>query len=407
MATKSNNNNNNKNIIINRENIRKADLVVGIPSLNEGDNISFVVKQVDKGLTKYFKDYRAVIINLDNNSEDDTKEKFLTTKTKTSKIYISTPGEIRGKGYNFFNLFNKIVSLEVKAVMVVDADLESIKPDWVNLLIKPILKGYDYVTPYYARSEYDGSITNHICYPLIYGLYGHNIRQPIGGDFSFSAKLAKHWLEKTWHKTTYKYGIDIFMTLNAILGGFKICQVGLGAKIHKPSAPKLGPMFSQVITTLLKNITANKVNWFEINKEEDIPYFGKSNLDKPQTLSVDYKGMKATAVFNFHTNEDILKRVLNPLAFRKLKKMYDKEKIIIDSNLWWKIIYDAIYAYDRMDLNGGLVEALKPLYFGRFVSFFRETLEKPFELCEEEINNQAKLFWKNRNYIIKKLKRKR
>ena len=87
--------------------------------------------------------------------------------------------------------------------------------------------------------------------------------------------------------------------------------------------------------------------------------------------------------------------------------MYDKEIIDIDSNLWYKIIYDAIYAYDKTVLNAGLVEALKPLYFGRVVSFFKSTLEKPFPVCEQEIIDQARIFWKNRNYLIKKYRSRR
>jgi glycosyltransferase involved in cell wall biosynthesis len=351
---------------------------------------------------KNFAGNKAVIINLDNYSADGTKEVFLNTKTKTPKIYISTPRGERGKGKNFYNLFNYLKQLKAKATVVVDADLQSITPDWVKILMKPILSGYDLVTPYYSRCEYDGSITNHICYPLIYGLFGMDIRQPIGGDFAFSPRLANHWLKQKWHKTTFKYGIDIFMTSNAIVGGFKIAQAGLGAKIHKPSAPKLGPMFSQVVATLFKNVLVNKNLWLGDIKERQIKYFGKKTLAKPQTLGVDYKSMKVTSIFDFHANEDILERALSGVVFKKIKRMYKTGKIDIDDQLWCKIIFDVLYAYDRTDLNAGLIEAIKPLYFGRFISFFKSTLDKPFKDCEDEIIEQAKLFWEDRRYLISK-----
>ena len=51
-------------------------------------------------------------------------------------------------------------------------------------------QGFDYVAPYYLRHKYDGTITNSIVYPLTRTLYGHRIRQPIGGDFGFQA----NWL---------------------------------------------------------------------------------------------------------------------------------------------------------------------------------------------------------------------
>lgn len=390
--------------VINPQKVKKAELLVGIPSYNEADNIDFVVQQIDKGLSRFFRNKTAIIVNVDNNSSDGTKEKFLNTKTKNPKVYISTPPGIRGKGYNFLNLFKFVEETDASAVAVVDADLKSITPEWVKTLVDPILDGHDYITPFYSRCEYDGSITNHICYPLIYGLFGCDIRQPIGGDFSFSSELSSYWLKRRWHKTTKKYGIDIFMTMNAIEGGFKIGQAGLGAKIHKPSAPKLGPMFSQVVTTIFKNIKFNKDKWLDLNTKKDVQYFGKKEMEKPQTLSIDYKGMKAASIFEFRANEDILKRGLSKNVFKTLKRMYDKSEIDIQKELWCEIVYDAIYAYDRTDLNAGLIEALKPLYFGRFVSFFKTTMDKPFEACEEEIRAQAEIFYQTRNYLIKKYK---
>ena len=395
---------NTKNKIINPDKIKQANLIAGIPSYNEADNIANAVKQVDNGLAKYFSKYKAVIINVDNNSSDGTKEAFLNIKTKTPKIYISTPPGVVGKGNNFYNLFNYTLKLNAQAVAVIDADLKSVTPNWVKWLFEPILKGYDYATPVYSRCEYDGSITNHICYPLIYGLLGYNIRQPIGGDFSFSSQLAEYWLERKWYKTTKRYGIDIFMTMNAILGGFKIAQVGLGAKIHKPSAPKLGPMFYQVVDTLFNIMLDNKSKWLNTKEKAKIPFFGKKKFDQPQTLFIDYKGMKAISMFGFQSNEDLLEDLLSAEVFEELKRRYNKKNIVINNRLWYKIIYDALYAYDTTDFDSDLIEALKALYFGRFISFFKRTLDQPFETCEDRILKQAELFRRNRDYFIEKYK---
>ncbi len=394
-----------KNTIVNKNKIRKADIVVGIPSLNEADNISFVVRQVDKGLKKYFNNYKSVIINVDNDSPDNTKKYFLKTKTVNPKIYISTPSGVMGKGNNFYNLFNKAMKFKAKAICVVDADLKSITPEWIYSFITPILEGKDYITPNYARCEYDGSLTNHICYPIIYGLFGKKIRQPIGGDFSFSPKLVNYWLKQKWHKTTYLYGIDIFMTMHALMGNFKIEQTNLGAKVHKPSAPKLGPMFTQVLTTFFKFIKANKKKWINKKLKGDTINFGKGRLEECQTLSVDYKAMKAASIFNFIANEETIKRALNPLLYMKLKRMYSKKIVNIDAKMWNKILYDFIYAYNTSYSHTDLIEALKSLYFGRFTTFFKSTLEKTTIECEDDINRQAQIFWKNRKYLLNKFRK--
>jgi dienelactone hydrolase len=104
---------------------------------------------------------------------------------------------------------------------------------------------------------------------LIYGIFGRNIRQPIGGDFALSARLARHIVSVPWHRTTNEYGVDIFMTMQALLGDFKIGQVGLGSKVHKPSAPKLGPMFLQVVSTALLTVAGNFQKWKSVTDVED------------------------------------------------------------------------------------------------------------------------------------------
>jgi len=265
--------------IINPDNINEAEIVIGIPSLNEADSIGFVVKQIDQGLGKYFSDRKSVIVNVDNNSQDGTKEAFLNTQTHTPKIYISTPENVKGKGNNLRNLFTIMRELGAKAGATVDADLKSITPKWINCLISPILKeNYHFLTPLYYRHKYDATITNHICYPLVYGILGHNIRQPIGGDMAFSREMTEFWLNQGWPPEVSQYGIDIFMTLNAIKSQLKIGQVNLVAKIHKPSAPKLGPMFLAVAKTLFDFLSANKEIWND-----------KEVIDVPVVCSVDYQ----------------------------------------------------------------------------------------------------------------------
>ena len=208
----------------------KYDVVVGIPSYNESDTISHVTKTVDEGLHEFFSDKKSIIVNVDNNSPDNTKDAFLDTKTRTEKKYISTSHGVRGKGNNFYNLFKFSKTAGAETIIVVDADLMSITKEWIEYLGRPIIEGYDYVTPLYSRHQFDGSITNHICFPVMFGILSMDIRQPIGGEFALSSKFMKYLLKQPWTESTKQYGIDIFMSFNAVLGDFKICQSCLGTK---------------------------------------------------------------------------------------------------------------------------------------------------------------------------------
>jgi len=75
-----------------------VDLVVGVPSYHEADNIHFVVRQVARGLNQYFPHLDTAIVNSDNFSEDGTKDIFLQTNSGgVPKAYLSTPPGVRGK----------------------------------------------------------------------------------------------------------------------------------------------------------------------------------------------------------------------------------------------------------------------------------------------------------------------
>ena len=80
--------------------------------------------------------------------------------------------------------------------------MRSITPEWIGLLVGPPSSGFDYVAPLYRRHKYDGTITNSIVYPLTRALYGKQVRQPIGGDFGFSGRMARFYLSKdVWEPT--------------------------------------------------------------------------------------------------------------------------------------------------------------------------------------------------------------
>ena len=116
--------------------------------------------------------------------------------------------------------------------VIINADLRSIRPEWVRYLGQTVFKELEFVTPLYSRNEYDGTITNHLCYPLLHSVLGRDIRQPIGGDFAFSGRLLEHWMRQDWGEYVLPYGVDIFMTSEAVLSGYSVAQVTQGSKIH-------------------------------------------------------------------------------------------------------------------------------------------------------------------------------
>ncbi len=250
------------------ERLGKADLMVGIPSFKNAATIGYVARAAQAGLVQYFPDLRPVLANADAGSPDGTQRVVVETeppdyierillvrpRNRLQRISLTYPpvDGVGGKGAALLTIFRIAHALDVDALVVVDSDLRSIVPEWIELLAGPILKGgFDFVAPLYSRYKWDGTITNTVTYPLTRALYGLRIRQPIGGDFGVSGDLIAHYLaQDDWTPDVSRFGIDIWMTTTAIAGGFAVCQTRLGAKVHDPKDPgaDLGPMFSQVVS---------------------------------------------------------------------------------------------------------------------------------------------------------------
>lgn len=400
---------------INRENIRVAEIVVCIPSYNEADSISYPTTQADKGLVKYFRGNSSVIINCDNNSPDDTREVFLSTPTETPKMYLSTAPGVKGKGNNFRNLFRKVIDLKARSVVVVDADLKSITPEWIKHLCEPLFNGFSYVAPLYVRHKYDGTITNGIAYPLTRSLYGRRVRQPIGGDFGFSGKLGRVYLEgKGWDMAVANFGIDIWMTTLAINQRVQICQSFMGRpKIHRTKDPgaQLGPMFREVVGTIFSLMGPFESFWTKVkySRPTAIYGFGLGEVEMPPKVQVDQENLLHKFKSGFGQYSEMWESVLAGGVYKKLLEIRDMKEREFDfpTYLWARVLFDMAVAYrDRVMDRDGMMDSLIPLYFGRTLSFVKRTRRMSIKQAEEAIEDDCMTFEKAKPYLLQRWKEK-
>ena len=398
---------------INPENIKKAEMVVCIPSYKEADSISFPTSQADEGLKKYFGEYESVIINCDNNSPDHTREAFLATPTATPKMYLSTEPGLKGKGNNFRNLFQKVVDLKAKAVVVVDADLKSITPEWIKHLGEPLFSGFSYVAPLYIRHKYDGTITNGIAYPMTRSLYGRRVRQPIGGDFGFAGKLASMYLESnTWNEAVANFGIDIWMTTLAMDHKAQICQAFMGRpKIHRTKDPgsDLGPMFRQVVGTIFSLMKGFAPYWLKVkySRPTAIYGFGLGETEMPPEVSVNRENLLNQFHGGFEKYSDIWERILTPDVYKKLLEIKNmkQQEFSFPTDLWARLLFDTATSYGEVGVaEDDTMDSLIPLYFGRTLSFVIRTEKMSMKQAEEAIEDDCATFEMAKPYLIKRWK---
>ncbi|MDI6762393.1 MAG: glycosyl transferase family 2 [Thermodesulfobacteriota bacterium] len=403
------------------EEIKEADILIGIPSYNNSRTIGHVVRAVMAGLAKYFPGAKAVIINSDGGSTDGTQEEVRRVQIEDYKTILTshpvhpiqkivTPYHgIPGKGSSFRAIFETTQILNAKACAVVDSDLRSITPEWMDLLLTPIYEeGFDYVAPLYARHKFDGTITNSIVYPLTRTLYGKRVRQPIGGDFGFSGKLAKFYLTKdVWETDVARFGIDIWMTTLAIAEGYKVCQSYLGAKIHDAKDPgsDLGPMFTQVVSSVYGLMGNYQPLWKGVKESQPVSTFGFHYEVGLEPVPVNLGRMIGNFRLGVKDLMEIWRKVLLPetvLWLESIGRLSD-EAFSFPQDLWVRLIYDFAIAYHKGSVHREhLLKSMIPLYLGRVASFVKENQESSVKEVEEKIESLCKVFEEMKPYLIER-----
>lgn len=160
--------------------IGHADVIIGIPSYNNAATILRVIKAAALGLAKYFPHHRGIIMISEGGNVEATAEAVSTLRDKSyfensfiprpragTEVIITKYRGPSGKGTAVKAIFEAAKVLDVRAGCMLDADLRSISPEWIELLIAPVLlKDFGFVAPYYNRHKNDGTIANMIAFPL-------------------------------------------------------------------------------------------------------------------------------------------------------------------------------------------------------------------------------------------------
>jgi glycosyltransferase involved in cell wall biosynthesis len=392
-----------------------TDIVIGIPSYYSGESIVHVIKTVVKGIEQYYPDLKALIVISDGGSTDDTRDlaRMVDPKSYNIESIVTIYRGLPGKGTGLRAVFEVASFLRARAVAVFDSDLLSITPEWVRNVLEPVFHGYDYVTPNYNRYKLDGTITNTIAYNLTRALYGQRIRQPIGGDFGISPSLVKHYLDQdVWDSDVAKFGIDIWMTTSAVVGGFRICQAKLGVKLHdrKDPASDLGPMLRQVVGTTFQLMVKYEDFWLSIEGSVEAPTLGEFVDQDVPAFDIDRSNLIQYFKVGMTNFGSVWKNIIEEKDFKiihDLARIKNGEQFFMPIDTWVRIVYryaGAFHATPRQRFK--VLDTLTPLYYGRVGSLVNELKDKTQQEAELHFEEQALAFERMKDYLIEIWKRK-
>jgi hypothetical protein len=70
--------------------------------------------------------------------------------------------------------------------------------------------------------------------------------------------------------------------------------------------------------------------------------------------------------------------------------------------LWSQIVYNFLYIFDGApeEVKMDIINALKPLYFARSITFDYQTSRYSIDYAEEEVRKQAMAFMSQKPYLL-------
>lgn len=398
--------------------IGSADVMVAIPAYNNELTIANVMKVAAEGLSTFFADRKCVLFVVEGGSLDETKNVAIMTDIGlTVRKVVGTYRGSSGKGNALRAVFQAALDLGVTGCALIDGDNRSVTPDWVNNLVTPIVReGCDYVSPYYKRYKYDGTITNLIVYPLVTSLYGRKLRQPIGGDFGLSSNFIELLSKQdVWDTFVGQFGIDVWMTITAITSGVNICQANLSAKVHgaKDPAFSLGPMYLQVISTVFRSMNKFADFWPDISVVADVPVRGTSLPWEPEPIPISITRLVEEFNLGMAHFSSIYREILSDDTFKRLEQIARSEVCMPEGycdfhmppDLWARVVYDLATVYNCWTGNTHkLIDLSSPLYFGQVASMANRTQDLDHTGAEMVVDDMLRAFINEKVYLQQRWK---
>ncbi len=388
--------------------MKPVDIVVGILCKNVEITILHVLNVVSEGLHKYFPEYRKVMAISDGFSSDRTVELANLFQSYNGIEKIVTEDAVEGgKGAGVRTIIEIAHETEAKSIILIDGDLLSIKPEWIQVFSYPILYGRaDLIVPFYIRDKYDGVITNNLAYPFTRALYGLDIRQPLAGEFGISRNLYE--ILRTHPLFPSDFGIDIFVVTSAAAQGMEIKEGIYSLKIHESTTRYLEPeallipMFRQVTGRMFELAKYYETFWRNKDRNTYKIEHRECFAQKPIPVTVDVDKLKQSFKKEFTSSKRAIKHFFPE---RMMDRFDDVAKKIerFDAEIWAEIVYTLAASYKNIKKKSEkyiILDTLKTMWLGRFVSYVMETQDMNLNEAEAVIQNQARIFEEKFDYFL-------
>lgn len=388
--------------------MKPIDIMVGVLCKDVESTVLNVLNVINEGLYRYFPDHNMAIVVSKAESSDNTDDAInLFQPYKNIKCIVTDDITYGGKGAGVMTIFELAHECEAKCVVLMDGDLLSIKPGWIETIANPVVYGRaDLTVPYYIRDKNDGVITNNLVYPFTRSLYGIDIRQPIAGEFALSRNLYEMLREHPLFPPDF--GIDIFIVTSAAAEGFYVKEGLFSLKIHESTTHYLEPekflipMFRKVTRSMFELARYYHGYWSKRPGRWQSKHHRTSFSQHPIPVKINIDDMDRSFRNEYHSAKDMIHQYIPSELYTEIEGIINNGNEF-HAQLWAKIVYHYASMYPHVYTDESkiytLLDTLKTLWLGRFVSYARQVDEMDINKAEKIIQQQADIFEQEFEYL--------
>jgi len=355
-------------------------VVLGIPSHRNGRTIGEVVDALVEGTRHYLGDLRVVLVNADGGSSDNTT-RFVRNADASANMekMVTIYNGSAGKGSGVRAILEIATALEARACAVFDARVPGITAEWVPALVSPVLGGVDMASGCYRRSAYDAAVCDNLAYPFLRAVFRTDLRDPLASEFCLAQEITKDLVMRdVWETDVSRFGINIWLTTEALLGDWHVGQVDLGTRREGSIDPGSLTDYRilHAVGTLFRTLTIHRRRWVADPPFVSVPFIGERSPDclvpctncQCQLMAGMRKGLVEFG--------PLLATILPGDAVRAIQTIsrMEPDQVAFPADLWARVVYCFALAYNKGDGDPDRVaDTFLSVLYGRIAAYLNET----------------------------------
>jgi hypothetical protein len=401
-----------EDVIVQLARIGAADVAVGLVTAGPGPALADVAAAIKAGLDARLSGQSAVLIQVDRAASDEAAAQLALGLGGLPVVRVPHATALDGDddALEWSDAVHTVLragqAAQARAILMLNVEAPGMPPEWPAGLAEPVLKDdCGLVLGMYQRNRYDGTLTQSLVIPFIWGLFGQQFRQPMADEFACSAEAASFFLaQDVWTTDLGRQGLPFWLPLAAIDHGVPVGQAVLGRRgaATAPRPAPLGPTVGRVAGALFSLAERFESLWLDRRGSEPVRIFGALPEPSAGGAGVDPERMQVGFRQGVRDLLPIWERILAPETLGDVLAVSEGESgaAVLTDRLWARIVFDFLLAYRaRVMYRTHLVQSLAPLYLGRVAALVRQTRAQPAAAVVEAMERLGRVFEEEKPYL--------